>query len=386
MVEVDLNAQLVKMWQPRKIIFWQNIPSILQAPFLRELSLHEAFEVVLATEEDMPLYRREMGWHDCDFGNTRCVDSRDPAIFNELTGFVEANCVHVFTGYHSHPVAWSAYAKLRGSSALLGAYSESFEPHGIKGMLRRFRSRWHTLQDHNRLDFILAVGELARMWFLRAGIDDPHIHSFAYFTEEPEKVENALPGEVFKIVFIGQLVHRKGIDVLLNALGNLKEKSFQLALVGCGSDEAKLKVLASELQIAEKVEFVGVVPNASISQYLCQADLHVLPSRWDRWGAVINEALMSGVPSLASNACGGSCLLGSELTGSTFRNGDVADLTNKLKVRMSLGKRKREDRSQLSDWANRISGRSAADYFLEILLHAHDSSDGRSAPVAPWVS
>jgi glycosyltransferase involved in cell wall biosynthesis len=386
MVEVDLNAQLVKMWQPRKIIFWQNIPSILQAPFLRELSFHEAFEVVLATEEDMPLYRREMGWHDCDFGNTRCVDSRDPAIFNELTGFVEANCVHVFTGYHSHPVAWLAYGELREAPALLGAYSESFEPHGVKGMLRRIRSRWHTLQDRHRLDFILAVGELARTWFLKAGIEDSRIHSFGYFTENPVIVENTERGEVFNMISVGQLIHRKGLDLLLKALGNLKESPFQLTLVGCGVDEAKLQNLASELQIAEKVKFVGVVPNASIPEYLCQADLHVLPSRWDGWGAVINEALMSGVPTLASDACGGSCLLNTEVTGSTFRNGDIADLTNKLKGRMSLGKRKREDRSQLSDWANRISGRSAADYFLEILLHAHDSSDGRSAPVAPWVS
>src|SRR5437870_11248743 len=61
------------------------------------------------------------------------------------------------------------------------------------------------------------------------------------------------------------------------------------------------------------------------------ADLLVLPSRYDGWGAVINEALMSGIPAICSDNCGAADLVRSSVQlGAVFRAGSAIDLARVL--------------------------------------------------------
>ena len=59
---------------------------------------------------------------------------------------------------------------------------------------------------------------------------------------------------------------------------------------------------------------------------IAAADLLALPSRWDGWGLVVNEALAVGVPVIASNACGASDLIRQDVNGYVFTSEDAASL------------------------------------------------------------
>lgn len=126
------------------------------------------------------------------------------------------------------------------------------------------------------------------------------------------------------------MIKRKGVDFLLRALANLKHKNWQLHIVG---DEIEattgLKDLAGTLGIAERVVWNGMLPNSEATKIMQSLDLFVLPSRFDGWGAVVNEALESGTPCIVSESASSSCLCIGEM-GDAFPRGNVKRLTQLL--------------------------------------------------------
>lgn len=93
-----------------------------------------------------------------------------------------------------------------------------------------------------------------------------------------------VPGEkkiANRLVFVGRLVEKKGVDVLLNALSQLKNKAadFHVDIIGGGANLASLSSLAESLSISNNVSFHGALPNAEIVPYLQQASIAVFPFR-----------------------------------------------------------------------------------------------------------
>ena len=110
------------------------------------------------------------------------------------------------------------------------------------------------------------------------------------------------PGERF-IVAVGRLSYQKGFDVLIGAFAQLADQDLRLVILGEGPLEARLRELAAENHVADRVSFPGFVPDTR--EYLRMASLFVLPSRWEGFSNVLAEALAAGTPIVASD-CPGS--------------------------------------------------------------------------------
>ena len=103
------------------------------------------------------------------------------------------------------------------------------------------------------------------------------------------------------IVVAGRLVKEKGFDVALKAFARVADKGTKLAILGEGPERAALTALATSLGVAERVQFVGYVPD--IMPWLAQARVFLLSSYYEGYGAVIVEALAAGRPVVSTN-CG----------------------------------------------------------------------------------
>lgn len=99
-----------------------------------------------------------------------------------------------------------------------------------------------------------------------------------------------------KLLFVGHLRYYKGLDYLLRAMVNLP--SARLTVVGSGPMEADWRGLARELEIADRVEFVGEVADENLPSYFADCDIFVLPSseRSEAFGVVQLEAMAAGKP------------------------------------------------------------------------------------------
>ena len=139
-------------------------------------------------------------------------------------------------------------------------------------------------------------------------------------------------GEVH-IVYVGSLRELKRVDLLLEALGTpqLVNAPWRLTLVGDGDQRGSLKATADRLGVADKITFLGNVAHERCREVLSGGDILVLPSRRDGWGAVVNEAMESGLAVICSDAVGASVLVDPGVTGFVFRSGDGEGLAGYLR-------------------------------------------------------
>jgi glycosyltransferase involved in cell wall biosynthesis len=102
------------------------------------------------------------------------------------------------------------------------------------------------------------------------------------------------------VLFVGNLVPVKAVDVLLAAWGMLRDDRARLLVVGDGADRAALQTQAGR----SGVVFLGALPQGEVARWMGAADVLVLPSRSEGMPNVVVEALASGVPVVASRVGG----------------------------------------------------------------------------------
>lgn len=106
-------------------------------------------------------------------------------------------------------------------------------------------------------------------------------------------------------LFSGQLIERKGVDILLDAFSRLAAETGDVALVLMGDGPARSKLESSvPPPLRDRVRFLGNVPYDDVPLYFRAADVFVFPSRHDGWGVVINEACAAGLPIITTSAVG----------------------------------------------------------------------------------
>lgn len=109
------------------------------------------------------------------------------------------------------------------------------------------------------------------------------------------------------LLFVGSIIPRKGLDLLLRALPKLHQP-FQLLIVGDGpaEEKAKLMTMADELHIAQHIQWLGFQSGEALAEAYQKASAFVLPTREDCFGLVLLEALCSGTPIVASKYADGA--------------------------------------------------------------------------------
>lgn len=131
------------------------------------------------------------------------------------------------------------------------------------------------------------------------------------------------------IVYVGALVERKGLDVLLASMALIVKKRPDAKLYVIGNrDNPSMEKLAMDFSISRNVEFVGF--SADPRAYMLGASVFVLPSRAEPFGLVLTEARECGVPIVASNVGGIPEVLSSGEAGLLVPPGDIGALTTAI--------------------------------------------------------
>jgi glycosyltransferase involved in cell wall biosynthesis len=152
------------------------------------------------------------------------------------------------------------------------------------------------------------------------------------------------------ILYLGRLKRYKGVDLLIRAVGYLKETgdlSVRLLVAGKGDDEPRLRSLATSLGVGDLVRFLGYVSEEEKVELFQRAWIHALTSPKEGWGISILEAAACGTPTVASRSPGlRDAVLDGE-TGVLVPHGNVKDLAESL------------ERLLKADETRRMMGRAA---------------------------
>lgn len=267
--------------------------------------------------------------------------------FKQLMTNVRPDIVHIdeepynFATYHANRIARQAGAKTLWFSwqNLRRQYPPPFS--------------WMEHYNLNHIDYGMVGSKSAAQVWRAKGFTKPLavIPQFgvdpALFSP-PEKRSRS--GNVH-VAYIGRLVHEKGVDLLLEALGPLEEP-WRATILGSGPSAAELKAQAANLGIGGAVTFRDAVPSTAMPAIYQDVDILVLPSRkrrnWaEQFGRVLIEAMASGTAVVGSETGEIPYVIGE--AGLTFPEEDVAALRSALEtlianpeLRAALGRRGRD--------------------------------------------
>lgn len=129
------------------------------------------------------------------------------------------------------------------------------------------------------------------------------------------------------ILYVGRFVKIKNIPLLIKVFNKLNDDSLSLVLVGAGEESQSIRSLCGN-----NIILTGPLSGDNLDAWYNIADIFVLPSFVELFGAVTNEALMAGCKCLVSNRAGSACLIEESINGFTFNPMDEEDLLGKIKL------------------------------------------------------
>jgi glycosyltransferase involved in cell wall biosynthesis len=209
-------------------------------------------------------------------------------------------------------VVLSTYSSLTGQWLMRRRLQEKrwlFWGERIRAQPTRWRDRVqrHLTSPLARASGLVGIGREAERDYSRRFPGIPHF-CIPYYCDIKGFLRTERPNYERKTVvffFCGQMIARKGVDVMLSAFAQLVDKGLdvELLLVGRKAELPKFMDKIS-LRVRERIRYEGFQAPEKLPKFFSQCDVLVLPSRHDGWGVVVNQALAAGLPVIASDAVG----------------------------------------------------------------------------------
>ena len=180
--------------------------------------------------------------------------------------------------------------------------------------LRKRGVKAKTIQGLEAADALVAISRFTREGYrrlcpqLKRIVDIPNgvdLDTLMSPAPRPAGFDTVIvPGQY--LLFLGRLRYRKGVDLLLRALGRVPETGrVQLVIAGDGRERAALEAMAADLGVAARVRFVGGVAGAYKNYLLQNALCGVIPSRIsEAFGLVVLEMFAAGTPVIGTRLAG----------------------------------------------------------------------------------
>ena len=364
-----------------KYIFWQNIISIHQSSFLEALAVNN--KVLLIVEEEIESKRKLHGWSVPKIKNVEIIINPNEIKIERILR-ENKNEFHFYSGIEIYPVASAALKKaIIYKMPNIGVLLEPFNLSGFKGGGRKIKFRFLIKKYKRHIRVLLPTGDLGRKCYEDIGFFKNKIFDWGYFTNAIDKIDDVKDPQrrnKSDLLFVGSIDRRKNI---LEIVKILKSNSFEFNkffIAGCGELESELK---NSISGHDNIVFLGGLKNEEIKGLMNKCDILILPSLFDGWGAVVNEALQAGMQVIASGNCGASILLDGEQRGEVF-SFKKDNFDQVLKKWIAKGPLKERKRQEIANWsATHISGEVAADYFISVVDYSLGKEKKR--PVAPWL-
>lgn len=187
--------------------------------------------------------------------------------------------------------------KLKNKPRLMHADGGIYRDRGF--IVNKLMSIFMNLNSH-----FASSGILCDQYYEYYGVNKRKIYNYRFSSilEEDIQWKERLMNdkEIDELLSVGQIIYRKGYDILLHAIKDLN--NVHLTIVG-GNPTDELKKIINEYNLESKVTFVDFVQKKELQTYYRNADIFVLPTREDIWGLVINEAIAHGLPCISTLQC-----------------------------------------------------------------------------------
>ena len=236
----------------------------------------------------------------------------------------------------------------------------------------------------SRLTGVFAISRLAQDQYQRMGVPVSKIFPFGYFVPcagDPTdclgrhlSVEDTSDQEfVLRLVFVGSLIHRKGVDLAIDAVRSVNRGNPLVLMDFYGPGDSTKFEFDGNTAI-----YKSTIPFGCSQKVIARYDALVLPSRYDGWGVVVNEALCAGTPVICSSKAGAAELVERFSAGVVFDPRGASSLARAFRILLDEPTQLCFMRARARTAIDEISPTVAAEYLLKILKGQVDAGTARS--------
>ncbi len=296
----------------KKILFLTNIPSPYRVAFFNELgqscALTVAFEGNFATN-------RNQQWQAENAVNFTAVWlngvrlGSDTFLSFSILKLLRKKWDVIIIGGYSTPTGILAieYMRLKKIPFYLEVDGGLIRPDNKL----KFRLKKHFISAASRW---FSSGKETTKYLTHYGANPDKIYEYPFSSLVEKDILQQIPTDGQKqmvrkelgitegkvVLSVGQFIHRKGYDILLQVANHLP-KDIGIYIIG-DEPTAEYLALQKELNLTQ-VHFVGFQSKEKLQKWYQAADVFVLPTREDIWGLVINEAMGQGLPIITTDKC-----------------------------------------------------------------------------------
>lgn len=327
-------------------VTWQPVLTDHQAFTYQSLSQVAGVPVVAYVTNMEDGVRKAQGWADTQVSSVerRLIPQHGFLLYCYGQMREQRKAVHIFASPFQQPrlilvmflAAWLGVEFYLISEPYSpnddGYFSNTTKLHGkFKAALRPLLYRAYSTLLQRRVAGIFTISPLALAQYQQAGVPPTKLFPFGYFipsatTQLPQEESSAVePNLDLNIIFVGSLIQRKGVDLLQKSVQRLAAQGYKISVNIYGPGDASLLKLGGA-----SIRYLGMIPFGHAQSVIAPYDLLVLPSRYDGWGVVVNEALCAGVPVVCSDTTGAGAVAVAFGAGLTFSAGSVSSLCDVL--------------------------------------------------------
>lgn len=194
------------------------------------------------------------------------------------------------------------------------------------------RAKKFRLRNHGKVYYVPGVG----------------IDTSQYHTDEKSRIEKrrelGIPLDAILMISVGELNDNKNNQLIIEALGKMKNESIHYVLCGIGERENELKYQAQKLGLGNNIHFLGY--RMDVKALMNASDIFVMPSYREGLSRSIMEAMASGLPCIVSKIRGNVDLIDESKGGFLFSPDDVDKAIESISILAQRGGLRKD----MSDW------------------------------------
>lgn len=374
----------------RSIFFWFDSPPKVGKGAFNYVADNYPGPVHYVFNNDFRDERKVTKWDDGDYGKAHIHLLYKEK--NEQTAIADifrthAHDIHIINGFSSL-ITKKIKPFIVTSGMEIGFLSERPVLMGnwLEHHLRRLYFWWkysslRRTYIHNT-KVVMPLGMLGVKTFARYGWPTDMMFPFMYNPILTRIIpESYMVHKPVRFLYVGRFFYKtKGVDTLMKSIKHLRGE-WTLDLVGGYGKNAQEVITWAEAH--PQVQYLGSWASSSIVSNLADYDVVIIPSKYDGWNLLVNEALHAGVGTIATNQTTSHEVIEESAAGMVIKADSPCSLANAMQSIVDNPQTVIEWKQRATRFCPNISTEQVGKYLLDIINYSFKNIGSR--PICPWI-
>lgn len=192
-------------------------------------------------------------------------------------------------------------------------------------------------------DYFIVPSSYAKRTYIQSGLNESRIFvvpygvDFSHFNvieskSNPNLRRNQQHKSTFRVVYVGQMIVRKGVHYLIEAFKDFHPADSELLLIGGFPEKNYENYIRTLAKSDNRIKFIGSIPKVKLRDFYAQSSVFVLPTLADSFGLVTLEAMACGVPVIVTENSGSQEVVREGKDGYIIKIREAEAITNYLNI------------------------------------------------------